>query len=51
MLGVYGHADRPSHSFALVRKDGTIAAVEHYATMFVPSQQFLADLGISTVGS
>jgi len=51
MLGVYGHTDRPSHSFALVRQDGTVAAVQHYATMFVPADQLLADLGITTAGS
>lgn len=47
MLGVYGHGDRPSHSFALVRSDGTVAAVKHYATMFVPLDQLLADLGMA----
>lgn len=46
MLGVYGHTDRPSHSFALVRRDGTVASIKHYATMFVPLQQLLDDLGI-----
>lgn len=51
MLGVYGHADRPSHSFALVRRDGTLAAVEHYATMFVPAARLLADLGLTADGS
>jgi peroxiredoxin len=45
MLGVYGHPDRPSHSFALVRADGTVAWVKHYATMFVPLAQLLADMG------
>ncbi len=45
MLGVYGHGDRPSHSFALVRADGTVAWVKHYATMFVPLDQLLADMG------
>lgn len=37
MVGIYGHGDRPSHSFALVRQDGDIAWVRHYAEMFVPS--------------
>ncbi len=46
MLGIYGHTDRPSHSFALVRADGTVALVKHYATMFVPLDELLADLGI-----
>ena len=45
MLGVYGHPDRPSHSFALVRADGTVAWVKHYATMFVPLDQLLIDMG------
>ncbi|MBM3695534.1 MAG: peroxiredoxin family protein [Actinobacteria bacterium] len=45
MLGVYGHPDRPSHSFALVRADGTVDWVKHYATMFVPLDQLLADMG------
>lgn len=38
MLGVYGHGDRPSHSFALVHRGGEIAWVRHYAEMFVPSE-------------
>lgn len=44
MLGVYGHADRPSHSFALVHTDGTVGWVKHYATMFVPLEQLLAEM-------
>ncbi len=44
MLGVYGHTDRPSHSFALVRPDGTVGWVKHYATMFVPLEQLLAEM-------
>jgi peroxiredoxin len=44
MVGVYGHSDRPSHSFALVSKDRTIKWVKHYATMFVPIDDFLSDL-------
>jgi hypothetical protein len=36
MLGVYGHSDRPSHSFALVRQDSSVGWVRHYAEMFVP---------------
>jgi peroxiredoxin len=47
MLGVYGHGDRPNHSFALVRADGTVAWVKHYATMFVPLDQLLADMGMA----
>lgn len=44
MLGVYGHTDRPSHSFALVHPDGTVGWVKHYATMFVPLEQLLAEM-------
>lgn len=44
MLGIYGHADRPSHSFALVRQDGTIGWVRHYAEMFVPSDALFGEL-------
>lgn len=44
MVGVYGHADRPSHSFALVHQDGTIGWVRHYAEMFVPADALLAEL-------
>lgn len=44
MVGVYGHADRPSHSFALIRQDGSIGWVRHYAEMFVPADALLAEL-------
>jgi peroxiredoxin len=44
MVGVYGHADRPSHSFALVRQEGTITWVRHYAEMFVPSDALFSEL-------
>jgi peroxiredoxin len=44
MLGQYGHGDRPSHSFALVRQDATVAWVRHYADMFVPADEFFAEL-------
>ncbi len=44
MLGQFGHGDRPSHSFAHVATDGTIEHTLHYATMFVPLEQLLADL-------
>ena len=47
MVGVYGHNDRPSHSFALVRVDGTIAWERHYAEMFVPSEAFFEELDIA----
>lgn len=47
MLGVYGHGDRPSHSFVRVEADGTISNVLHYAEMFVPRDQLLADLDLT----
>lgn len=47
MLGQYGHGDRPSHSFALVDSDGRIEQTIHYATMFVPLEELLADLELS----
>jgi peroxiredoxin len=46
MLGQFGHGDRPSHSFALVRSDGTMARTVHYPTMFVPLDQLLDDLDL-----
>lgn len=46
MLGVYGHGDRPSHSFVRVDAEGTITDVRHYAEMFVPLEQLLADLDL-----
>jgi peroxiredoxin len=46
MLGAYGHGDRPSHSFAYVAPDGTVADVHHYAEMFVPLEQLLGDLDL-----
>lgn len=47
VLGVYGHGDRPSHSFVRVDADGTITDVRHYAEMFVPIEQLLADLDLA----
>lgn len=44
MLGIYGHADRPSHSFALVGPDGRVTWVRHYPEMFVPAEEFFAEL-------
>ena len=44
MVGIYGHGDRPSHSFALVRQSGEIAWVRHYAEMFVPAPALLDEL-------
>ena len=46
MMGIYGHADRPSHSFALVGQDRQIQWVHHYATMFVPADDLLQEMGI-----
>lgn len=48
MVGVYGHANRPSHSFALVGQDRQIKWVNHYAEMFVPIDQLLADMGLES---
>ena len=47
MLGVYGHSDRPSHSFALIRQNGTVGWTRHYAEMFVPAADLLAELDAS----
>jgi peroxiredoxin len=44
MVGIYGHGDRPSHSFALVRQSGEIAWVRHYAEMFVPATELFGEL-------
>ena len=44
MLGVYGHSDRPSHSFALVGADSNVRWVKHYASMFVSAEEFLAEI-------
>lgn len=46
MLGVYGHGDKPSHSFVRVEADRTISDVRHYAEMFVPLDQLLTDLDL-----
>jgi peroxiredoxin len=43
MLGQYGHGDRPSHSFALVR-EGEVVWTRHYAEMFVPAEAFFGEL-------
>ncbi len=52
MIGVYGHQDRPSHSFALVSgEDARIAWIRHYAEMFVPMDRFLADLAAAESGA
>jgi peroxiredoxin len=44
MTGVYGHADRPSHSFALVNQDGEIIWRRDYAEMFVPADALAAEM-------
>ncbi len=46
MIGIYGHRDRPSHSFALVDQQGEITWVNHYAEMFLSADRLLADLDI-----
>lgn len=48
MLGVYGHTDRPSHSFVLVDAHGAITRVQHYAEMFVPLDRLIVDLDLPT---
>lgn len=45
MIGIYGHGDRPSHSFALVDEQSRITWVGHYAEMFIPTDRLLADMG------
>lgn len=49
-VNTYGQRDRPSHSFALVRQNGEIAWVRHYADVFVPAASLLAevDTGLET---
>jgi peroxiredoxin len=44
MIGIYGHQDRPSHSFALVEQNRQVTWGRHYAEMFVPTEQLLADI-------
>lgn len=44
MVGLYGHGDLPTHSFALVRSDGTVAWVRDYPDVFVPAVDFFAEL-------
>jgi peroxiredoxin len=50
MVGVYGHNDRPSHSFALVNRSGNIKWVRHYAEMFVPPEALMAELEAAVAG-
>jgi len=44
MLGKNGHTDRPFHSIAIVRKDGSLAFEKTYDTMFVSVDQMMADV-------
>jgi len=44
MIGIYGHKDRPSHSFALVDQQGEIDWIAHYAEMFLSTDRLLSDL-------
>jgi len=45
MIGIYGHQNTPTHSFALVGQDGRITWRMDYPEMFVPLENLLADLG------
>jgi len=44
MIGLNGHNDRPFHSIALVRRDGTLAFTKTYDTMFVGVDEMMADV-------
>jgi len=44
MIGIYGHQDRPSHSFALVDQNRQVKWGRHYAEMIVSTEQLLADI-------
>jgi len=46
MLGIYGHQNTPTHSFALVDQSGLITSRLDYPSMFVPLENLLADLEI-----
>lgn len=43
MLGLYGHGNIPTHSFALI-EDGETAWVRHYPDVFVPAEAFFTEL-------
>jgi len=45
MIGIYGHQNTPTHSFALVDQDGQITWRQDYPDVFVPLENLLADLG------
>jgi len=44
MLGKNGHTDRPFHSIAIVRQDGSLAFEKTYDTMFVSVDDMMADV-------
>ncbi|GMQ93817.1 MAG: hypothetical protein BMS9Abin12_1297 [Acidimicrobiia bacterium] len=44
MIGVYGHQNTPTHSFAMVDQDGQITRRLDYPDVFVPLEALLADL-------
>lgn len=44
MIGKNGHNDRPFHSIAVVRQDGTLVFEKTYDSMFVPAAEFMADV-------
>ncbi len=46
MIGIYGHRNTPTHSFALVDQDGQITWRQDYPDVFVPLERLLADLGL-----
>jgi len=45
MIGIYGHQNTPTHSFALVDQDGRVTWRQDYPDVFVPLENLLADLG------
>jgi len=49
MIGVYGHGDRPSHSFALVDSAGRITKTLHFAEMFIPFDELWGDIANSAL--
>jgi peroxiredoxin Q/BCP len=50
MLGLFGHGDLPTHSFALI-EDGEVAWVRHYPDVFVPAPEFFAELDSAALDS
>jgi len=45
MIGIYGHQNTPTHSFALVDQGGQITWRTDYPDVFVPLEDLLSDLG------